>query len=285
MNAKRLLHLLLLTCLLLCASTLHAQEPYAVLSDDNTVLTFYYDTQKAERGGMSVGPFNGSPTWYTQSSTITSVVFDASFAGCTSLNSTKYWFYDCFSLTSITGIENIKTDNVTDMSYMFCGCSILTSLDVSGFKTDNVTSMSCMFRGCSGLTSLDLSSFKTDNVASMYGMFYGCSGLKSLNVNTFKTDNVTDMRYMFNGCSGLTSIDLSGFNTDNVIVMSDMFHGCSSLTSLDLSGFNTGNTTKMNGMFENCSGLTTICAGDGWSTEKGKEWNRHVLWLHKPHWR
>lgn len=29
-------------------------EPYAVLSDNNTVLTFYYDDQKEARGGMSV---------------------------------------------------------------------------------------------------------------------------------------------------------------------------------------------------------------------------------------
>lgn len=42
--------------MLFCASALHAQEPYAVQSDDNTILTFCHDTQKAERGGMSVGP-------------------------------------------------------------------------------------------------------------------------------------------------------------------------------------------------------------------------------------
>ena len=29
-------------------------EPYAVLSDNNTVLTFYYGNQKEARGGMSV---------------------------------------------------------------------------------------------------------------------------------------------------------------------------------------------------------------------------------------
>lgn len=35
------LRTLVLTCLLtLCATALHAQEPYAVLSNDNTVLTF-----------------------------------------------------------------------------------------------------------------------------------------------------------------------------------------------------------------------------------------------------
>ena len=41
----------------LFASTLWAQEPYAVLSDNNTVLTFYYDGQWEARGGMDVGPF------------------------------------------------------------------------------------------------------------------------------------------------------------------------------------------------------------------------------------
>ena len=32
-------------------------EPYAVLSDNNTKLTFFYDDQKDARGGMGVGPF------------------------------------------------------------------------------------------------------------------------------------------------------------------------------------------------------------------------------------
>ena len=33
-------------------------EPYAALSNNNTVLTFYYDDQKDARGGMDVGPFD-----------------------------------------------------------------------------------------------------------------------------------------------------------------------------------------------------------------------------------
>ena len=35
----------------------YAQEPYAVLSDDNTTLTFYYDNNKVKNGGMDIGPF------------------------------------------------------------------------------------------------------------------------------------------------------------------------------------------------------------------------------------
>ena len=182
-------------------------EPYAVLNEDNTVLTFYYDDQKAARNGMDVGPFSGYPddqTWYAQRESITSVVFDTSFAGCTTLTSTAYWFYGLKNLTSITGISNLRTDNVTDMYGMFYICSGLTSLDVSGFKTDNVTDMSWMFADCQKLTSLDLGSFKTDNVTNMKAMFDGCSILTSIYVSSeWTTASVTEGSNMFRDCTNL----------------------------------------------------------------------------------
>ena len=249
------------------------KEPYAVLSDNNTVLTFYYDDQKTARNGMDVGPFYGYTedgvdfsSWYGQKESITNVVFDDSFAGCTTLTSTAYWFNGLQNLSSITGISNLKTDNVTNMGSMFTGCRSLTSLDVTGFKTDNVTNMKEMFTGCSGLTSLDMTGFRTDNVTDMGAMFWYCSGLTSLDLSGFKTDNVTNMGGMFFGCSGLTSLDLSGFKTENVKYLDMMFDDCYALTSLDLSGFKTDNVTAMSGMFYGCSSLKTIYAGDGWST-------------------
>ena len=241
-------------------------QPYAVLSEDNTVLTFYYDDQKNARNGLSIGPFDwNSKRWNGHAEDITSVVFDDSFANCNTLTSTAYWFSNCKKLTAITGIINLKTSNVTNMQDMFYGCSGLTSLDVSGFKTDNVTSMYNMFSGCSGLTSLDLSNFNTVNVTNMDTMFGGCSGLTSLDLSNFNTSNVTDMRQMFVYCSGLTSLDLSNFKTDNVTDMSFMFTGCSGLTSLDISGFKTDKVKSMGCMFWGCSSLTTIFVGEKWN--------------------
>ena len=276
-----------------------AQEPYAVLSDDNTVLTFYYNDQKEARGGMDVGPFAdlSARGWYNQSESITSVVFDASFADCTTLTSTALWFFGFANLSRISGISNLNTDNVTEMYNMFSGCRSLTSLDVSGFNTDNVRHMYNMFFGCSGLTSLDVTGFNTDNVTDMGDMFSGCRSLTSLDVSGFKTDKVTNMGWMFSGCRSLTSLDVSGFNTDNVTYMGGMFMGCSGLTSLDVSGFKTDNVTdmiymfsgcsdltsldlsgfmteyvtNMDDMFYGCSGLMTIYAGDGWSTARVKD--------------
>ena len=170
----------MLACLSLCASILHAQEPYAVLSDNNRVLTFYYDTQKAERGGMDVGPFESDSdvSWNDKRTYITTVVFDASFAECISLTSTAYWFYLCGQLTTITGIENLKTDNVMDMSNMFSLCFSLKNLDVSGFKTDNVTSMSCMFYYCKSLSTIYTGDgWTTKEVTDGEEMFSGCTNI------------------------------------------------------------------------------------------------------------
>ena len=238
---------------------IRAQEPYAVLSNDNTTLTFYYDNNKEAMGGMGIKPFSSQerPEWYTQHKTITTVVFDNSFAECTSLTSTAYWFTTCTQLTTFEKIGNLKTDNVIDMTRMFSGCS-MTSLDLSYFKTDNVTGMSWMFSGCSNLASLDLSHFKTDNVTDMSRMFSGCSSLASVDLSHFKTDNVTSMSGMFSYCSKLTSLDVSHFKTDKVTDMIHMFWNCSSLTSLDVSHFKTDNVTGIEGMFNGCSSLTSL---------------------------
>ena len=286
---KRLFSLMLVMLAIMMPAKLWAQEPYAVLTKD-TLVTFYYDDQKLSRNGINIlEDVTGiHPSWdvfvLQKGYYITTIVFDTSFAKCNSIKSTADWFCYCRNLTSIIGIQYLKTDNVTDMSNMFKACSSLTSLDLSGFNTanvtnmsnmfegcssltslnlngfknDNVTDMSNMFEGCSSLTSLDLSGFNTANVTRMAYMFNGCSGLTSLDLSNFKTDNVTNMFYMFAGCSGLTSLDVSGFNTANVTSMSDMFNGCSSLTSLDLSNFNTANVTDMGGVFNGCSSLTSL---------------------------
>lgn len=255
-------------------------EPYAVLTDNGSVvtdgegttlsgktLTFYYDDQKAVRGGMEVKPFqigtyNGvwgvNSGWSEHSKAITTVEFDESFANCTTLTSTDYWFYSFSNLTTVRNIENLKTPNVTTMECMFGYCSSLTSLDLSSLNTDNVTSLYGMFLECTSLTSLDLSGFNTSKVTNMDFAFTGCSSLTSLDVTGFKTDNVEMMNNMFDGCSALTSIDLSHFNTEKVTNMRCMFYGCSSLTSLDVTGFNTSNVTHMGSMFRDCSGLTSL---------------------------
>ena len=247
--------------LLLSPLTMLAQEAYAVYTESNKTLTFYYDNQKSSRQGTKYDiPWTGDyPGWTSSSgnSTITTVNFDPSFDNYHGLTS-AYHMFIMHELTSINNLERLHTENVTDMRYMFFNCSKLESLDVSDFNTVKVTNMNSMFGGCSSLESIDVSGFNTENVTDMGYMFSSCSNLKSLDVSNFNTENVTNMSNMFFGCSGLTSLDMSGFNTENVTDMGYMFYTCSSLTSLDVSNFNTEKVTNMQYMFSFCSSLTNL---------------------------
>ena len=189
--------------------------------------------------------------------TIVHIVFDKSFRTYTPTSLNRF-FYNLTKLKTITGLEYLNTENVTDMGYMFYGCSALTSLDVTHFNTAKVTNMSYMFSSCVALTSLDVTKFNTANVTDMSGMFSGCKTLTSLDVSKFNTVNVTNMNYMFVRCSRLTSLDVTNFNTEKVTNMRGMFFGCVALTSLDVTKFNTEKVTIMGGMFSGCKALTSL---------------------------
>lgn len=183
---------------------------------------------------------------------------------------TSNWFCELRGLSSIDGIENIITSETTDMSYMFCNCNSLKSIDVSSFDTGNVTNMASMFAQgdvpyhmgyYSTLKEIKgLNNFNTSKVTDMSEMFRGLINLTELDLSSFDTSSVVNMAGMFSAndavpydsklYSKLTKIKgLSNFNTSKVTDMSGMFNDLLSVTELDLSNFDTSNVINMNRMF------------------------------------
>ena len=166
--------------------------------------------------------------------TIVHIVFDKSFSTYTPTSLYKF-FANLTKLKTITGLEYLNTETVTNMSYMFFNCSSLTSLDVTHFNTAKVTNMNRLFAYCSSLTSLDVTHFNTAKVTNMNSMFECCSSLTSLDVTYFNTANVTGMNNMFYSCSALTTIYASdNFVTDKVEYSYNMFYDCTSLKGTTL---------------------------------------------------
>ena len=186
--------------------------------------------------------------------TIVHIVFDKSFSTYTP-TSLYCFFEDLKKLETITGLEYLNTEKVTDMYSMFYNCSSLTSLDVTHFNTANVTDMRYMFYYCSSLTSLDVTHFNTAKVTNMRYMFYNCKALTSLDVTNFNTVNVTNMSSMFASCMALTTIYVSDkFVTDKVTKGSSMFNNCNNLkgfisskTGHTCANYKTGYFTKLVG--------------------------------------
>lgn len=211
-----------------------AQTPQVIWTRGNKTLTFYY--------GMPVGStFNGqtvtqkwsgdavlnntaiSAAWIsTVKSDVTTVTFDKTFANARP-TTTKGWFYNCSKLTTINGFENLCTVySVTDMSYMFYGCSGLTALDFSNamplWGVNKVNTMAYMFYGCSGLKELKLTRFNNSNkVTSMERMFSSCYNIQKLDISSFNTAEVTNANNLFNYMPNLRTLIVgSGFNFPKV---------------------------------------------------------------------
>ena len=190
-------------------------------------------------------------------------------------------------LTSIGGINDLSTDTINDMSYLFANTQSLRNIDLNCWDTDNVVDMSFMFNNSAISNLSSIEEWTTSNVQDMNSMFYQERGVSSLNLSSWDVSEVKDMGSMFSSLRNLTTINLNGWDTaacenmsglfqssqkltgisglgsletENVEDMSYMFYGCNRLSNIeDLSGWDTGNVNNMAFMF---SGLQVSSIGD-----------------------
>ncbi len=172
--------------------TVAQKEAYVASDDYGNTVTFYYDDQKSSRSW--VAEINKSYTDYWNPDQypphpylkVSEVTFDASFADYRP-TSTAYWFCGCDHLSSFSGLENLNTSEVTDMSYMFHGINYAHKLDLSSFNTAKVTDMGEMFSGCTSLERIyvDGAKWSTANVTNGSNMFKDCLLLIGENGTTY----------------------------------------------------------------------------------------------------
>ncbi|MBQ9667402.1 MAG: BspA family leucine-rich repeat surface protein [Prevotella sp.] len=182
-------------------------RPYVFLTDGT--LTFINDGNRRQRTGVTTYDLKAAgaqPAWTADAASISNVTIDPSFA-FTRPTSTRSWFEGMSALKDIEGIGNLNTEEVTNMSAMFSGCTGLTQLDLMAFNTSKVTTMTSMFANCTGLTVLDLSAFNTGNVAYAHEMFYKCNQLVTIHVgdgwDMSHVDTYMGAGDMFEGCTKL----------------------------------------------------------------------------------
>ena len=215
--------------------------------------------------------------WFYQCTKLTSVegVENLIMYNATNL---AYMFYECSSLQKLDLSSRNTSTKVSDFSYMFYNCKNLSKLKLMSrtiYSDTRYCNMSYMFAGCSALTSSNfLEGFHIERANSMSHIFSGCSsingfyetGVAGEHINVSLCENLS---YMFSGCSSVQDLSvLKNFNTSSVTNMECMFMGCSNITELRLESFDTKRVTQMKGMFGNCSSLKLILVSpDKWSIE------------------
>ena len=202
------------------------------------------------------------------------IINEIRLRGINNITNFSYMFCGCNYLYSIPENTNWSRAKVTDMSYMFSGVGQLNSLPGinNNLNTINVTNMKGMFRKSYCEFIPDISKLNTSNVTDMSEMFYECIKIKNLpDLSKWNTSKVKNMSQMFYNCQSLEfqywPDILSNWNTSNVENMEGMFYSCEKLTHLpDISKWNTSNVKNMSYIFYNCTKLGYLPDISNWNT-------------------
>ena len=147
----------------------------------------------------------------------------------------QFLFYNCTTLTSEQLASILKYDDTsgaTNIYYMFCKCTSLTTIPL--IDTSNATNMSYMFQQCSKLTSIP--QLDTSKATNMSYIFYKCINLTS--VQQLDTSSCTNMSYMFFYCRRLEKIDITKF-AGGTSYNNQFANNCNSLKTLIIRTMNT----------------------------------------------
>ncbi len=203
------------------------------------------------------GALKGIPLYNT--SNVTGM--GAMFASCAALetvpalntsivNAVSQMFRSCTSLKTVPAFNFIS---VTGTLSLFCdGCGSLTSVNI--INTQNVTDFSTAFQGCTSL--LAGPALDTSAATNMASMFNGCRSMKS--VPLYNTARVTSFSATFANCASLATVPL--LNTAAAVTFNAMFQNCESLQTIPL--FVSSLVTDVRNMFSGCANLLSVPALD-----------------------
>ena len=223
-------------------------DTISVTNNGGTFNGFYYGYTTMPQTLLQVLNWGDSIHWtqlnhafsYCPNLTITATdVPDLS--GVTDLS---YLFYGCTKLTNIPNINNWNVSNVTDMSYMFAGVNAFNQ-SLNDWDVSKVQNMSHMFWDASAFNQ-PLNSWNTGSVTNTSSMFAGANAFNQ-QIGNWNVSKDTNMNAMFWDASAFNQ-PLNSWNTANVTNMSAMFWDASAFNQ-PLNNWNTGNVTDMNTMF------------------------------------
>lgn len=185
-----------MTALLTLATGVKADDAFVVWDEANATLYFSYGevptkgglwTNEAGNDVTATNVWSGTrvtetgdatPNWINSAAqeTCTKVIFEKSFVNVKPTSCCE-WFFNYTNLTSIEGLANLDTSEVTNMSFMFQAYNG-EYLDLSSFDTSKVTNMKQMFANCTSVKAIVIGDkWNTTHVTGSNNMFFACNAL------------------------------------------------------------------------------------------------------------
>lgn len=169
----------------------------------------------------------------------------------------SYMFTSCHSLTVIPEevFTGSKTSSVTAASLM-TNSTYSGAISLAGYDMSNLSSVSYMFSGCSNITSIDMTGADLSNCTGFNHMFYQCSNLSTANFTNLIATSSTTVESLFKFCTSLTTIILDGSEWGPIANNLDITSGAGSHTISAIGA--TFNAASYNAFFKNNRKVTSI---------------------------
>ena len=164
------------------------------------------------------------------------VTFSLSGCDTSSVTIFQQLLLSCSSLTSFTKPSSMAA--AQSFSQMFYGCSVLTTIDLSGLITANVNTFYRFARDCSALTTVNLTGGTYTGVTSYYEAFRSCTSLVTLDMTNMVTSTTSDLGIMIYGCTNLTTVTTTGWVTTGVTDVNNFMVSCTSMNSIGIDSWN-----------------------------------------------
>lgn len=198
---------------------------WVIDNDGNLDVSFDFMNEDGITEGVLESWVGNAAPWHEYCESITTVNFSTAVVAHTCSN----MFNGCSNLKAIY-LDNLYTDDVTDMSNMFANC---TSLEVVEFRITNSSledeeGLACIPKSYTRFSN----NFSTSAVKNMSGMFAGCKSLQSFYLPDMDMHSVTDFSNMFADCISLEAMDLTALAIQKDANVTDMFKNCSNLMNI-----------------------------------------------------
>lgn len=183
------------------------------------------------------------------SADLSNVIFDENTSSLTNL------FYKCSSLKTVNFGNNIIYSK--QINQLFQDCTSIEHIDFSKINSQNVTDASYTFDGCSSLKTIVFDSLDFSN-ARCGSMFSGCS---SLNFDSNITISVNSGSSLFRDCLSLDKevvVNITGISSYYHNSISRMFYGCTNIPKVTINLPEEAEVTSDTNPFDECTNLTDI---------------------------
>ena len=169
-------------------------------------------------------------------------------------------FEGCYRL-NIVAEDSPNLSNVTDMSSMFRGASLLKA-DIVNWDVSNISNMSSVFSGAQHFNQ-DIGNWDVSNVTNVSGMFRDANSFDQ-NIGGWDIRNVTNMSSMFNGANSFNKF-IGNWDVSGVTKLNSMLSGASSFNQ-DIGNWDVSNVSNMSSMFRDATSFDQDLSD--WNVEK-----------------